>query len=106
MMKAHNVSSYQACFTEHDVTQFHNVKTELQYVCRKQKVLPRDVTKCWWASTVLQFRLFFKSQIRRVLSSDADKAYFPLGWKTIPRTQLSCPTFNKQLMALTTCNTN
>lgn len=46
MMKAYNVSNYQACVTEHDVTELHNVTTELQYVCRKQKLLPRDVTKC------------------------------------------------------------
>jgi len=79
--------------SEHSVKQLNKVRK----LKKKRKwYLPRDVMKCWWASTVLQFRLFFKSQTRSVLSSDADTAYFPLGWKTIPRTQLSWPIFNQQ----------
>lgn len=51
--------------------------------------LPRDVTKCECACRVLWLRLLGRSQMRRVLSSDADNRYLPPTWNTSPRTQLS-----------------
>ena len=55
------------------------------------KCLPNEVQKCWWASIVFIHRLLRVSQILRVLSSLAETMYLPPGWKTVPRTQLSCP---------------
>lgn len=54
------------------------------------KCSPKDVQKCLWASSVFMQRLFFKSHTRNVLSSLADTRNLPPGWKTTPRTQLSC----------------
>ena len=52
----------------------------------------RQVTKCSCASSVLVQRPVLRSQIRIVLSSDAESRKRPDGWKTRARTQLSCPT--------------
>lgn len=51
----------------------------------------RQVTKWPCASSVFTHRPVVKSHTRNVLSSDAESKYFPLGWKTSARTQLSWP---------------
>ena len=52
-----------------------------------------QLTKCWCASDTVRTHLHscVKSQHRIVLSSLTERRYFPPGWKTSPRTQLSCP---------------
>lgn len=50
-----------------------------------------QVTNLSWASIVFVQRPFWRSQTFIVLSSDADKRYFPDGWNTRARIQLSWP---------------
>lgn len=52
---------------------------------------PTEVQKWTCASRVFITRLLRVSQTRRVLSSEALTMNLPPGWKTMPRTQLSCP---------------
>lgn len=52
---------------------------------------PTEVQKWTCASRVFITRLLRVSQTRSVLSSDALTINLPPGWKTMHRTQLSCP---------------
>lgn len=57
--------------------------------CRPQA---SEVMKCECASfVVFTQRPVDNSHTRIVLSSDAERRNFPVGWKTIARIQLSCP---------------
>lgn len=49
------------------------------------------VTKWAWASSVLVHRPVSRSQVRIVLSSEAESRNLPFGWNTSARTQLSWP---------------
>lgn len=57
-------------------------------VARPQTI---HVTKCPCASMVFVHRPLARSHTLMVLSSDADKRYFPDGWNTNARIQLSWP---------------
>jgi hypothetical protein len=53
------------------------------------------VTKCPCASIVFTHRPWARSQTRIVLSSATERRYFPDGWKTSARIQLSWPAYHQ-----------